>query len=243
MSDNAADEGPPEYDASGAEARTGPVITPSLILKAYSVGLFPMAESADDPELMWIDPDIRGVIPLDDGFHVPRSLAKALRKTTLTFTIDLAFDAVMAGCAAPAPGRRSTWINRPIRNLYHELHVQGHAHSIECWQHGRDRPELVGGIYGIKLGAAFFGESMFARRTNASKMCLVRLVETLRAGGFRLFDAQFVTEHLCQFGAREMPRADYRALLTECLDCPGVWPSAGTLPRPGIAASPGTPSD
>ena len=216
---------------TGASTDSEPLITPSLVLKAYSVGLFPMAESADDPDLIWIDPDMRGVIPLDDGFHVPRSLQKAIRQNTrMTFTTDLAFDDVIAACAAPAPDRPSTWINRPIRRLYSQLHHQGHAHSIECWHPDpQEKPFLAGGIYGVSLGAAFFGESMFSRRTNASKMCLVALVNCLRAGGYRLFDAQFVTDHLAQFGAQEIPRADYQLELAEAIGLPASWPPPGKL--------------
>lgn len=224
---------PESNPGSNSDSNTDsePLITPSLVLKAYSVGLFPMAESADDPDLIWIDPDMRGVIPLDDGFHIPRSLRKAIRRNRdLAFTTDLAFDDVIAACAAPAPDRRTTWINRPIRRLYSQLHRQGYAHSIECWRRDAlDRPVLAGGIYGVSLGAAFFGESMFSRRTNASKMCLVTLVDCLRQGGYQLFDAQFVTDHLSQFGALEIPRSDYQLELAEAIGLGASWPAPGPL--------------
>lgn len=183
-------------------------ITPQLLLKAYSCGLFPMAESADDPAIFWVEPEVRGIIPLDD-FHVSRSLAKTIRRRPFDVRVDTAFPAVLDGCAEPAPGRKSTWINRTIRELYIELHRLGHAHSVEAWAEG----ELVGGLYGVSLGAAFFGESMFSRRTDASKICLVHLVEQLRSRGYDLLDTQFTTEHLKRFGAVDVPRATYDKLL------------------------------
>ncbi|KQO80929.1 leucyl/phenylalanyl-tRNA--protein transferase [Rhizobium sp. Leaf262] len=179
-----------------------------ILLRAYSIGLFPMADSADDPELFWVEPEVRGIIPLND-FHVSKSLAKAIRKRPFDVRFDTAFQAVMAGCAAEAPNRPSTWINTIIRDLYFELHQIGHAHSVEAWEDD----ELVGGLYGVSLGSAFFGESMFSRRTNASKICLVHLVERLRKQGFTLLDTQFTTEHLKTFGAIDVPKTDYAKLL------------------------------
>ncbi len=183
-------------------------ITPDVLLRAYSIGLFPMAESADDPELFWVEPEMRGIIPLD-AFHVSKSLAKAIRKKPFEIRINTAFADVMKKCAEEAPDRRSTWINETIHSLYNALHSFGHAHSVEAWE----GDELVGGLYGVSLGAAFFGESMFSRRTNASKICLVHLVEHMRARGFLLLDTQFTTEHLKTFGAIDVPREDYAKLL------------------------------
>ncbi|MFC0482443.1 leucyl/phenylalanyl-tRNA--protein transferase [Gellertiella hungarica] len=192
-------------------------ITPDVLLRAYSIGMFPMAESADDPELFWVEPEIRGIIPLDD-FHVSRSLEKAMRRKPFDIRVNTAFEAVMAGCAAAAPDRPSTWINDTIRQLYTALHRFGHAHSVEAWE----GDELVGGLYGVSLGSAFFGESMFSRRTNASKICLVHLVERLRARGFTLLDTQFTTEHLKTFGAIDVPKADYARLLEAAMANPDI---------------------
>lgn len=192
-------------------------ITVDILLRAYSAGLFPMADSADDPELFWVEPEIRGIIPLDD-FHVSRSLAKAMRRNPFDIRFNTAFEAVMAGCAAEAPDRPSTWINATIRRLYTELHQIGHAHSVEAWE-GK---ELVGGLYGVSLGAAFFGESMFSRRTNASKICLVHLVERLKAQGFVLLDTQFTTEHLKTFGAIDVPKQDYAKMLDLAVNRPSL---------------------
>lgn len=194
-----------------SEGKTG--ITPQLLLKAYSCGLFPMAESADDPEIFWVEPEMRGIIPLDD-FHVPRSLAKVVRRARFDIRFDTAFPAVIDECAAVSSTRPSTWINKTIRQLYVELYHLGHAHSVEAWREGR----LVGGLYGVSLGAAFFGESMFSRETDASKVCLVHLVERLRARGYRLLDAQFTTEHLKRFGAIDVTRRLYDRLLADALD-------------------------
>lgn len=194
-----------------------PEVTPELLLRAYSIGLFPMADSADDPELFWVEPDIRGVIPLD-GFHVSRSLAKKIRKAPYEIRVDTAFEAVMAGCAEAAADRPSTWINSKIRSLYATLHRMGHAHSVEAWEDG----QLVGGLYGVSLGAAFFGESMFSRRNDASKICLVYLVDRLKQGGFRLLDTQFTTEHLKTFGAIDVPKADYESMLSKALASPDL---------------------
>lgn len=183
-------------------------ITVDTLLRAYSIGLFPMADAADDPELFWVEPEVRGIIPLDN-FHVSKSLAKVIRKKPFDIRFNTDFEGVMAGCAAEVDNRPSTWINETIRRLYTELHEIGHAHSVEAWQ----GEELVGGLYGVSLGSAFFGESMFSRRTNASKICLVYLVERLREKGFTLLDTQFTTEHLKTFGAIDVPKADYAKLL------------------------------
>ncbi|WP_306117887.1 MULTISPECIES: leucyl/phenylalanyl-tRNA--protein transferase [unclassified Roseitalea] len=197
-----------EHDGKNSESR----ITPQVLLKAYSVGLFPMAEDASDPTLYWVEPEMRGIIPLD-AFHVPRSLAKTVRQGRYEVTVNAAFGSVMRACAEPAPGRGKTWINRTILELYAKLHAIGHAHSVEAW----DDDQLVGGLYGVTLGRAFFGESMFSRRRDASKVCLVHLVERLRERGFVLLDTQFTTEHLKRFGAVEVPRADYEHMLAEAL--------------------------
>jgi len=188
-------------------------ITPELLLRAYSIGMFPMSDSADDPELFWVEPEIRGIIPLDD-FHVSASLAKAIRKRPFDIRFDTAFDQVVDKCAEAAPDRPSTWINQTIRELYSALHRLGHAHSVEAWE----GEELVGGLYGVSLGSAFFGESMFSRRTNASKICLVYLVERLRERGFTLLDTQFTTEHLKTFGAVDIPKEAYGLLLDKAME-------------------------
>lgn len=195
----------------------GPAITPELLLRAYSIGLFPMAESAEDPEIFWVQPEIRGIIPLD-GFHVSRSLAKAMRQKPFEIRFNTAFDQVMEKCAEPAEDRPSTWINPVILKLYHALHRLGHAHSVEAWADGK----LVGGLYGVSLGAAFFGESMFSRATNASKICLVHLVERLKERKFRLLDTQFTTEHLKSFGAIDIERAAYEKLLDDAVAYPDI---------------------
>ncbi|WP_407154161.1 leucyl/phenylalanyl-tRNA--protein transferase [Bradyrhizobium sp. STM 3557] len=187
-------------------------ITPEVLLRAYACGIFPMAESADDPTLFWVEPELRGIIPLD-GFRVASRLARTVRSDVFTVTVNQAFKAVMAGCAAPQPGREETWINRRIRELYTGLFAIGHCHSVECWQDG----ELVGGLYGVSLGRAFFGESMFHVARDASKVALVHLVARLIAGGFELLDTQYVTEHLKTFGAQEIPRRRYTALLDKAL--------------------------
>ena len=183
-------------------------ITPEVLLRAYACGIFPMAESADDPTLFWVEPEMRGVIPLE-GFRISSRLARTVRSDALTVTVDTAFKAVIAGCAAPQPGRGDTWINKRIRDLYVGLHGIGHAHSVEAWQND----DLVGGLYGVSLGKAFFGESMFHRVRDASKVALVHLVARLIVGGFELLDTQYVTEHLRSFGAVEIPRRRYTALL------------------------------
>ncbi|MBY5560881.1 leucyl/phenylalanyl-tRNA--protein transferase [Rhizobium leguminosarum] len=195
--------------------RKSPGITPDILLRAYSIGLFPMAESADDPEIFWVEPELRGVLPLDH-FHVSRSLAKAVRKKPFEIRFDYAFDQVIAACAEETSGRPSTWINRTIRSLYSTLFDMGHAHTVEAWEGN----ELVGGLYGVSLGSAFFGESMFSRRTDASKICLVHLVDRLRERGFTLLDTQFTTEHLKTFGAIDVPKADYAAMLAAAMESP-----------------------
>ena len=197
----------------------GTDLTPELVLAAYARGLFPMAEKRDDPHLYWVSPEKRGVIPLD-AFHVSHRLARTARSGKFTVTADRAFVAVMQGCASPRPGREDTWINGEILRLYTALAASGHAHSVECWQDG----ELVGGLYGVKLGAAFFGESMFSCRRDASKVALVKLVEALRRGRFTLLDTQFLTAHLAGFGAVEVPRERYLTLLENALGREAVWP-------------------
>jgi leucyl/phenylalanyl-tRNA---protein transferase len=183
-------------------------ITPQVLLKAYAVGIFPMAESADDPGLYWIEPEARGIIPLD-RFHVPRRLARTVASDLFEVRVDTDFDAVIAGCSEATTGRAKTWINARIRRLYGELFKLGHCHTVEAWRDGT----LVGGLYGVRLGAAFFGESMFSRERDASKVALVHLVGRLKAGGFRLLDTQFTTAHLKQFGAIDVDRRRYHRLL------------------------------
>jgi leucyl/phenylalanyl-tRNA--protein transferase len=187
-------------------------ITPEVLLKAYACGIFPMAESAEDPALYWIEPGYRGIIPLE-SFHVSGRLARTVRADRYRVIANQAFDQVVLGCAAPQPGRTRTWINARIRALYCKLHQRGHGHSIEVYE-GED---LVGGLYGVSLGRAFFGESMFHRARDASKVGLVHLVARLKAGGFVLLDTQFVTDHLRSFGAVEVPRHRYHRLLEAAL--------------------------
>jgi leucyl/phenylalanyl-tRNA--protein transferase len=187
-------------------------LTPALLLRAYAAGIFPMAESGDDPEIFWVDPERRGVLPLD-AFHLPRRLRRTLRAGPFEVRCDTAFEAVVRACAEPAPDRPKTWINDRIVRLYTALHRQGFAHSVEAWHAG----ELAGGLYGVALGGAYFGESMFSRATDASKVALAHLVARLRLGGFTLLDTQFVTEHLKQFGAVEISRAEYHQRLNEAL--------------------------
>src|ERR1700759_3166893 len=187
-------------------------ITPEVLLRAYACGIFPMAESADDPTLFWVEPEMRGVIPLD-GFRVSSRLARTLRSGTFPITLNKAFKAGVDGCAAPAEGREDTWINKRIRDLYFGLHALGHGHSVEAWQDG----DLVGGLYGVSLGRAFFGESMFHRVRDASKVALVHLVARLITGGFELLDTQYVTAHLKSFGAVEIPRRRYTTLLDRAI--------------------------
>jgi leucyl/phenylalanyl-tRNA--protein transferase len=183
-------------------------ITPEVLLKAYACGIFPMAESAEDPALYWIEPEQRGILPLD-SFHISSRLARTVRAERFTVVCNRDFSAVIDGCAEPQPGRGRTWINGRIRKLYGALFARGHAHTVEAY----DGETLVGGLYGVSLGAAFFGESMFHRATDASKVALVHLVARLRAGGFQLLDTQFVTSHLATFGAIEVSRRRYQRLL------------------------------
>ena len=185
-----------------------PDLTPELLLHGYSIGIFPMAEHRDDPEIFWVDPRRRGVFPLD-GFHISRSLSRAMRRTRFTITTNTAFNDVVTGCA----DRADTWINAEIFSLYAQLHALGHAHALEVWEDDM----LVGGVYGVTLGGAFFGESMFSRRDNASKIALACLVDRLNRGGFTLFDTQFLTPHLASLGAQEITRAAYHARLEMAL--------------------------
>ncbi|MDB5373563.1 MAG: Leucyl/phenylalanyl-tRNA--protein transferase [Belnapia sp.] len=194
-------------------------ITPELMLRAYRAGLFPMAESRGGDKLYWLDPERRGVIPLHDGFHLPKRLLRTTLSGPYVATADVDFPGVLAGCAAPAPGREDTWINPEIESLFLTLHRQGHAHSVEVWEGDR----LAGGLYGVVLGAAFFGESMFSRARDASKVALVHLVARLRLGGFTLLDSQFLTDHLAQFGTHEIPRADYKRRLAVAVMTAADW--------------------
>ncbi len=187
-------------------------ITPQILLKAYASGIFPMAENSSDSALYWIEPELRGVIPLD-GFHIPRSLRKLCRQAPFEIRVDSAFGDVIDMCAARTDTRDSTWINARIRSLYTQLFKMGFCHSVECWRDGA----LVGGLYGVHIGSAFFGESMFSRHRDASKVALVHLVARLNAGSFTLLDAQFINDHLVQFGAKEISRTDYRDLLADAL--------------------------
>jgi leucyl/phenylalanyl-tRNA--protein transferase len=201
------------------------VLTPDLLLRAYAAGIFPMADSADDPEIFWVDPEWRGILPLEQ-FHVPQRLRRTVRNGSFEIRCDTAFEAVIRGCAAPAPDRPRTWINEEIVALYSELFRRGLAHSVESWYEG----ELVGGLYGVSLNAAFFGESMFSRMTDASKVALVHLVARLIEGGFTLLDTQFVTDHLQRFGAVEIPRVDYRRRLAKAITLPRFQPCLAADP-------------
>jgi leucyl/phenylalanyl-tRNA--protein transferase len=198
-------------------------ITPEVLLRAYACGIFPMAESADDPTLFWVEPEERGVIPLD-GLKVTSRLARTVRSDQFQVTVDKAFGEVIDGCAEPKPGRDNTWINRRIRTIYTALHALGHCHSVEVWE----GPALVGGLYGVSLGSAFFGESMFHRARDASKVALVHLVARLIAGGFTLLDTQYVTEHLRTLGAIEISRRRYRSQLDLALLHEGNFASLPT---------------
>ena len=198
-------------------------LTPEILVRAYAAGIFPMAESTDDPELFWVDPRRRGILPLD-AFHVPRRLRRVVRRQIFEIRCDSAFEDVIRGCAEASEKRPNTWINARIVQLYAALFARGAAHSVECWQQGM----LVGGLYGVSLGAAFFGESMFSRENDASKVALVHLVARLRIGGFRLLDTQFLTPHLARFGGIEISRARYHRLLAEALSYRAVFSS--TLP-------------
>jgi leucyl/phenylalanyl-tRNA--protein transferase len=200
-------------------------LTPETLLRAYAIGIFPMAEDRDSDEVFWVDPRRRGILPLD-GFHMSRSLRRRIRRGDHEIRTDSAFSEVVAGCAE----REETWINGQIAELYAALHAAGFAHSLEVWQDGA----LAGGVYGVTLGGAFFGESMFSRRTDASKIALAYLVDRLRLGGFTLFDAQFVTPHLRRLGATEISRGEYHRRLLAALDTPADFDAAGPPPAPHI---------
>ena len=187
-------------------------LTPELVLRAYACGIFPMAESRGRSNIFWVDPEVRGVLPLD-AFHVSRSLARTVRRSVFDVTRDTAFGTVIRACAKAGQGRTETWINDDIIEVYCELHRLGFAHSVEVWRQGK----LAGGIYGVALGGAFFGESMFSSATDGSKVALVHLAAQLLAGGFRLFDVQFVTDHLKQFGVEEVPARHFLERLDEAL--------------------------
>jgi len=193
-------------------------ITPELLLKAYAMGIFPMAERRDSPSLFWVSPDERGILPLE-SFHVPHRLARTVRSNRFKVTINQAFDQVMQACAQSQRGREQTWINAEIVSLYTALHTIGHAHSVECWREDK----LAGGLYGVSLGAAFFGESMFSRERDASKVALVHLVTRLVDRGFELLDAQFITDHLAQFGAIAVSRHEYLEKLEEAIARPAEF--------------------
>jgi leucyl/phenylalanyl-tRNA--protein transferase len=196
-------------------------VTPELMLRAYRVGLFPMAETRRGQRLYWLDPEQRGILPLE-GFHLPKRLLRTVISGPYEVTSNRAFAQVIAGCAAAAPGREDTWINIDIERLFSELYRQGHAHSIETWHNG----VLVGGLYGVSLGGVFFGESMFSTARDASKVALVHLVARMRMGGYTLLDTQFVTSHLAQFGAIEVPRDAYKALLATAVQGSANWIAA-----------------
>jgi leucyl/phenylalanyl-tRNA--protein transferase len=205
-------------------------VTPDLLLRAYGAGVFPMAESRQSDRLYWLDPALRGVLPIDAGFHLPRRLRRTVLSGRFAVTADRDFVGVIRGCAEPAPGRMDTWINPEIERLFLALHARRAAHSVEAWQDGR----LVGGLYGVALGGAFFGESMFSRATDASKVALVHLVARLRLCGFVLLDTQFLTTHLARFGAVEIPKADYKRRLADALEAPARWHAE--MPWEAIAA-------
>jgi leucyl/phenylalanyl-tRNA--protein transferase len=217
-------------------------ITPQVLLKAYACGIFPMAESAEDNALYWIEPERRGILPLD-RVHVPKRLARTIRSGGFEVKIDNDFEAVIEGCAAPRSGRRSTWINGRIRSLYRELFALGHCHTVEVWQDG----VVAGGLYGVHLGRAFFGESMFSRARDASKIALVYLIARLKYGGFTLLDTQFVTGHLARFGAIEVSREEFQRFLEAALagglaqgsGSSGVWASSAGGGGGGAGAAAG----
>ncbi|QXQ05758.1 leucyl/phenylalanyl-tRNA--protein transferase [Sphingosinicellaceae bacterium] len=208
-------------------------LDPDLLLHAYRIGAFPMADSVEAEDVYWVEPRLRGIIPLG-GFHLSRSLAKTVRQDRFEVTVDTDFPGIMRACAAAAPGREDSWINGTILDAYAVLHARGNAHSVECWIDG----ELVGGLYGVKLGAAFFGESMFSRVRDASKVALAHLVARLGVGGFRLLDTQFLTGHLAGLGAIEVPRAAYRVQLAGAISVPGDFfalEGLAGLPSPAAA--------
>ncbi|GEN58690.1 leucyl/phenylalanyl-tRNA--protein transferase [Acetobacter nitrogenifigens DSM 23921 = NBRC 105050] len=208
--------------------RRMPSLTPAMMLRAYAAGLFPMADGADSSRLRWYDPDPRGIMPLD-AFHLPRRLRRTVLGSRFTVTADRAFEEVMRACAAPAPGRESTWINEDIVRVFCALHEAGCAHSIEAWREG----VLAGGLYGVSIGRAFFGESMFSRATDASKTALVHLVARLRLRGFALLDTQFGTEHLARFGGIEIPANDYKKRLEPAVAASPCWEQFDDL-DPGL---------
>jgi len=205
-----------EEDDPAFSASERDVFDAAALLRCYANGVFPMGEARDDPRVFLVEPDQRGIFPLD-GFHIPTRLKRTVRTEPFDIRVNTAFLSVVDACASPAKGREDTWINGPIRRLYGELHALGHAHSVECWKD----EVLVGGLYGVTLGSAFFGESMFSRMTDASKVALVHLVARLKRGGFTLLDAQFITEHLMQFGAQEIPQSTYLRKLGPALRLKG----------------------
>lgn len=207
-------------------------LDPDLLLRAYSVGVFPMANSRRADDVFWVEPKKRGILPLN-GFHLSRSLAKTLRSGRFTYTADRAFAQVVARCAESAANRPDTWISPQIEAAYGELHARGYAHSVETWEGDPADGRLVGGLYGVRLGAAFFGESMFSRVRDTSKLALAHLVARLRVGGFRLLDCQFQTDHLASLGAIEIGRQDYVALLDDALGLGAA--SGGGVPASGSA--------
>jgi leucyl/phenylalanyl-tRNA--protein transferase len=196
-------------------------LSPQMLLKAYALGVFPMAESREDSEVYWIDPELRGVLPLE-SFHVPRRLRRTVRQRRFEIRCDSDFEGVIEGCAAPGPGRRDTWINNQIYMLNRQLFQMGFAHTVECWLDER----MVGGLYGISIGGAFFGESMFSLERDASKVALVHLVLRLKRAGYLLLDTQFVTPHLQRFGAIEISRAEYRQRLARAIAVPARFQGA-----------------
>ena len=208
---------------------TEPVITPQILLQAYACGIFPMADAADDPDLYWVEPANRGILPLD-RFHISRRLARTVRADKFEIRIDTDFEAVISGCAVARTRHDSTWINSEIRRLYGELFDAGHVHTVEAWRDNR----LVGGLYGVHLAAAFFGESMFSAETDASKVALVHLAARLKRNGFRILDTQFLTDHLARFGAIEVPRERYLEMLAEAL----AQPADFYCPEDGAASPP-----
>lgn len=207
------------------DAESTTALTPGLLLRAYAAGVFPMAESADSDEIFWVDPRRRGILPLD-GFHLSRSLKKQLMREDHAITVDTAFDGVVDACA----DREETWINAEIARLYLDLHRVGHAHSVEVWQGDM----LVGGLYGVRLGAAFFGESMFSRVSDGSKIALAALVARLRHGGFKLLDTQFTTPHLERLGAATISRGRYQAMLRAAIRCEADFYSLSETAPPSL---------
>ncbi|MEO7221883.1 MAG: leucyl/phenylalanyl-tRNA--protein transferase [Devosia sp.] len=193
-------------------------LTPELILRAYQAGIFPMAEDAASDDLFWVSPQLRGIVPLEAA-HISRTLRKTLRTSPYEVKADTDFDGIIEGCATSGTDRETTWINAAIRKQYGELFRRGFVHTVEVW----DGPDLVGGLYGVSIGAAFFGESMFHRKTGASKIAMAHLIERLKAGGFRLLDTQFVTDHLKTFGGTEIPREDYELRLADALAHEADW--------------------